>query len=200
MWGHFTPKFTLRARAGACPQPSASAVRRRYLCYDLCHPGTESRVTGGGQRPPCPFTALLRSLAECPGVAETRTMQAAELEKEFEFRTLASEEELLGPWLDLLVSVFGPLRIPRAYFARHWTSDPPELRRLDWVLVAVDRESGQMVATVRIFKRDVRLSGQPTTVLLPSPNHTHTLATHAWPHWGATASSVFEKYRLATAS
>jgi len=40
----------------------------------------------------------------------------------FSVRCLRTEDELSGPWLDLVVAVFGPLRIPRSYFARHWTS------------------------------------------------------------------------------
>jgi len=40
----------------------------------------------------------------------------------FSVRCLRTEEELSGPWLDLVVAVFGPLGIPRSYFARHWTS------------------------------------------------------------------------------
>ena len=60
--------------------------------------------------------------------------------------------------------VFADLNIPRAYFKRHWTSDPPALRRLSGVLVAVQRSTGRMVATVRIFRRVIRVRGKAVTV------------------------------------
>ena len=80
-----------------------------------------------------------------------------------EFRSLIHEGEL-EPWLDLVCEVFADLNIPRAYFKRHWTSDPPALRRLSGVLVAVQRSTGRMVATVRIFRRVIRVRGKPVTV------------------------------------
>jgi hypothetical protein len=86
------------------------------------------------------------------GIADT------ELEAHFEFRALSHEGELEA-WLDLVCEVFGDLNIPRSYFARHWSSDPPGLRKLSGVLVAVERRSNKMVATVRIFRRTIRLAG-----------------------------------------
>ncbi len=86
------------------------------------------------------------------------------LDQCFEFRTLRHEGELEA-WLDLVCEVFGDLDIPRSYFARHWSSDPPSLRKLSGVLVAVERQSGNMVATVRVFRRTIRLaSGKQVTV------------------------------------
>ena len=76
----------------------------------------------------------------------------------FDFRCLASDAEL-EPWLDLVVEVFGPLGIPRSYFRRHWTSDVRESARLDGILVAVERASGRMVATVLMERPDALLGG-----------------------------------------
>ena len=56
-------------------------------------------------------------------VAVPAPVPAAGVDMDFELRALRSETEL-GPWLDLVAHVFGPLGIPRAFFARHWTSDP----------------------------------------------------------------------------
>ena len=56
-------------------------------------------------------------------VAVPVPVPAAGVDMDFELRALRSETEL-GPWLDLVAHVFGPLGIPRAFFARHWTSDP----------------------------------------------------------------------------
>ena len=40
-----------------------------------------------------------------------------------EYRALASAAEL-EDWLDMVAQVFSPWGIRRAYFERHWTSDP----------------------------------------------------------------------------
>ena len=80
------------------------------------------------------------------------------LDPYFDFRALRHEGEL-DAWLDLVCEVFGDLNIPRSYFARHWSSDPPSLRKLSGVLVAVERQSGNLVATVRVFRRTIRLAG-----------------------------------------
>ena len=82
---------------------------------------------------------------------------------EFELRSLRSEAEL-DPWLDLVVEVFGPLAIPRQYFQRHWDSDTDASRQLAGILVAVERASGRMVATVRVFSRALRIGGDTVPV------------------------------------
>ena len=87
-----------------------------------------------------------------------------DLDAQFEFRSLTHEGEL-EVWLDLVCEVFGDLNIPRSYFARHWTSDPPALRRLNMILVAVERGCGRMVATVRIFRRTIRVAGGKHTTV-----------------------------------
>ena len=94
----------------------------------------------------------------------------------FSVRCLRTEEELSGPWLDLVVAVFGPLGIPRSYFARHWTSGaagncprppvPPAApdcprrhgreQAARGIFVAVDDATGQFVATVRVFRRTLQ--------------------------------------------
>eukprot|EP01043_Picozoa_sp_COSAG02_P010269 COSAG02_NODE_358_length_23882_cov_25.508683_9_plen_323_part_00 len=96
-------------------------------------------------------------------LTETRA-DTNELDKHFDFRALRHEGELEA-WLDLVCEVFADLKIPRSYFARHWSSDPPSLRKLSGVLVAVERRSGRFVATVRIFRRTIRLAdGKQVTV------------------------------------
>jgi predicted N-acetyltransferase YhbS len=84
----------------------------------------------------------------------------AALRQSFEIRALRSTAELEGPWLDLVHSVFSPVRIPRQYFARHWSSDETSSQNLRWVLVAVERRSGRLVATVRVFRRTIYLRGR----------------------------------------
>ena len=100
----------------------------------------------------------VRSSAQAAALGDDEALDAA-----FEFRSLIHEGEL-EPWLDLVCEVFADLNIPRAYFKRHWTSDPPALRRLSGVLVAVQRSTGRMVATVRIFRRVIRVRGKAVTV------------------------------------
>ena len=100
----------------------------------------------------------VRSSAQAAALGDDDALDAA-----FEFRSLIHEGEL-EPWLDLVCEVFADLNIPRAYFKRHWTSDPPALRRLSGVLVAVQRSTGRMVATVRIFRRVIRVRGKAVTV------------------------------------
>jgi len=76
--------------------------------------------------------------------------------EDFEIRPLASEAEL-EPWLDLVVEVFGPLGIPRSYFSRHWSSDTSDSARLGGIFVAVERATGTMAATVRVFTRQLQV-------------------------------------------
>jgi len=67
-----------------------------------------------------------------------------------QIRTLHLNE--LPAWFDLVTAVFG---VPRAYFERHWSNDP--WKDLNGIRVAVDE--GQLVATVRVFRRRLWLGG-----------------------------------------
>jgi hypothetical protein len=72
-----------------------------------------------------------------------------------ELRTLRPEE--LDAWLDFVHRVFN---VPRAYCARHWHNDP--WRSCEGIRVAVDR--GQILSTVRVFRRRIYLGGVPVTM------------------------------------
>ena len=75
-------------------------------------------------------------------------MAAGDVAARFELRCLRADE--LGAWLDLASEVF---HIPRPYFARHWSSDLPESKNLAGIAVAVERATGRLVATNRVFTR-----------------------------------------------
>ena len=83
----------------------------------------------------------------------------------FTIRCLQSENEVNNEWLDLVVAVFGPLGIPRSYFARHWTSDTDESKRLDAIFVAIEDCSGAMVSTVRVFRRTLSTKANGDTLV-----------------------------------
>jgi len=75
----------------------------------------------------------------------------------------ALREHEVEAWLDLCAEAFKAKGTPRAYFQAHWERDP--CRQLDGVFVAVANDvSPRLVASVRVFHREIFLDLRPTKV------------------------------------
>jgi predicted GNAT family N-acyltransferase len=79
----------------------------------------------------------------------------------YDLRGLTENE--ISHWAKFCAHCFSykPDPPPPSYFERHYYKDP--LRRAEWILVAVERDTGNIVSSVRIFHRLVSILQRDTT-------------------------------------